>query len=118
MRLAPHARHLEVQLLADKYGNAIALSGRDCSVQRRHQKIIEEGPVLAASPEVWARMEQAAVALAKEVRRCYLTLCVCVLLCALCVSAVCPHSPMPLSVCPSPAGGLHECGHCGIPVYA
>lgn len=67
MRLAKAARHLEVQLLADEYGNAIALNGRDCSIQRRHQKIIEEGPPLAAPPEVWARMERAAVALAKAV---------------------------------------------------
>ena len=67
MRLADRSRHLEVQLLADAYGNAIALYGRDCSVQRRHQKIVEEGPVLAAPPATWARMERAAVALAKEV---------------------------------------------------
>lgn len=67
MKLAPRARHLEVQLLADQYGNAMALFGRDCSVQRRHQKIVEEGPVLAAPPEVWLEMERAAVRLAKEV---------------------------------------------------
>lgn len=70
MKLAPRARHLEVQLLADKYGDAIALSGRDCSVQRRHQKIVEEGPVLAAPPEQWAAMERAAINLAKEVCAC------------------------------------------------
>lgn len=67
MRLVQDARHLEVQIVADEYGDAIALYGRDCSVQRRHQKIIEEGPVIAAPPHVWKRLEQGAVALAKEV---------------------------------------------------
>jgi acetyl-CoA carboxylase/biotin carboxylase 1 len=67
MKLSTKSRHLEVQLLADEYGNAVALNGRDCSVQRRHQKIIEEGPPVAASPEVWNEMEKAAVSLAKAV---------------------------------------------------
>ena len=67
MKLAPRARHLEVQLLADEHGNAVALNGRDCSVQRRFQKIIEEGPPVAAKPEIWPQMEKAAVALAREV---------------------------------------------------
>lgn len=67
MKLASKSRHLEVQLLADEYGNAIALSGRDCSVQRRHQKIVEEGPVLAPSAEVWEQMMRAATRLAQEV---------------------------------------------------
>lgn len=67
MRLVTNARHLEVQLVADESGDAIALHGRDCSVQRRHQKIIEEGPVIAAPPFVWKQLEKAAVALAREV---------------------------------------------------
>lgn len=67
MKLSAQSRHLEVQLLADEYGDAIALNGRDCSIQRRHQKIIEEGPPIAAPSEVWYEMEKAAVALAKAV---------------------------------------------------
>ncbi|EJU03511.1 acetyl CoA carboxylase [Dacryopinax primogenitus] len=67
MKLAGFARHLEVQLLADQYGNAISLFGRDCSVQRRHQKIIEEAPVTIAKPERFEQMEKAAVRLAKLV---------------------------------------------------
>lgn len=67
MKLAKCARHLEVQLLADQYGNAISLFGRDCSIQRRHQKIIEEAPAVIAEPDVFEDMEKAAVRLAKMV---------------------------------------------------
>ncbi|XP_053621987.1 acetyl-CoA carboxylase isoform X1 [Plodia interpunctella] len=67
MKLARSARHLEVQLLADQYGNAISLFGRDCSIQRRHQKIIEEAPAAVAKPDVFIEMEKAAVRLAKMV---------------------------------------------------
>jgi len=70
MKMASRARHLEVQLLADRHGEAIALSGRDCSVQRRHQKIIEEGPPTAAPKDTFRRMELAAVSLAKTVGYC------------------------------------------------
>jgi len=67
MKLAGNARHLEVQLLADQYGNNISLFGRDCSVQRRHQKIIEEAPVTIANPETFHKMELAAVRLGQLV---------------------------------------------------
>ncbi|KAJ6219257.1 hypothetical protein RDWZM_005069 [Blomia tropicalis] len=67
MKLATCARHLEVQLLADTYGNAISLFGRDCSIQRRHQKIIEEAPCIIADADTFAEMEKAAVRLAKMV---------------------------------------------------
>lgn len=58
MQLAQHARHLEVQVLADEYGNAISLFSRDCSIQRRHQKIIEEAPATIAAPTVTEVMEK------------------------------------------------------------
>ncbi|PQE09301.1 acetyl- carboxylase protein [Rutstroemia sp. NJR-2017a BVV2] len=67
MKLAGNARHLEVQLLADQYGNNISLFGRDCSVQRRHQKIIEEAPVTIAKPSTFQAMEKAAVRLGRLV---------------------------------------------------
>ena len=67
MKLAGNARHLEVQLLADQYGNNISLFGRDCSVQRRHQKIIEEAPVTIAKAPTFKAMEDAAVRLGRLV---------------------------------------------------
>ncbi|CAD6505359.1 BgTH12-00850 [Blumeria graminis f. sp. triticale] len=67
MKLAGNARHLEVQLLADEYGNNISLFGRDCSVQRRHQKIIEEAPVTIAKTSTFQDMEKAAVRLGRLV---------------------------------------------------
>ncbi|XP_070619443.1 LOW QUALITY PROTEIN: acetyl-CoA carboxylase 2 [Erythrolamprus reginae] len=67
MKFLQHARHLEVQVLADQYGNAISLFSRDCSIQRRHQKIIEEAPATVAPPAVFEYMEKCAVRLAKMV---------------------------------------------------
>ena len=50
MKLAPPSRHLEVQLICDEYGGVASIYSRDCSVQRRHQKIVEEGPVSKVTP--------------------------------------------------------------------
>lgn len=64
-RYATGPRHIEIQLLADNHGNCVYLFERECSIQRRHQKLIEEAPSSVLSPELRERMGKCAVDVAK-----------------------------------------------------
>ncbi|KAK6590701.1 acetyl-carboxylase 2 [Cryptosporidium xiaoi] len=67
MRAVTKCRHLEVQILGDNYGDVFALSTRDCTIQRRHQKVIEEGPVTTVDKEIVKTIEKAAERMCKAV---------------------------------------------------
>ena len=66
-RFIERPRHIEFQILADRHGNVVHLGERDCSIQRRHQKVLEEAPSIAISSELRARMGETAVQAAKAV---------------------------------------------------
>lgn len=67
-RYIENARHIEVQILGDGQGNVVAAGERDCSLQRRHQKVVEESPAFAIPSEISAEMRQSAIRLASSVQ--------------------------------------------------
>ncbi len=69
-KFCENPRHVEIQIMGDKHGNVIHLGERDCSIQRRHQKLIEESPCPVLSQDIREKMGECAVAAAKAVNYC------------------------------------------------
>jgi len=67
MQLCQNNRHIEIQIVGDQHGNAVAFSGRDCSTQRRFQKIFEEAPPAVVPPETFKLMEKNAQKLTQSI---------------------------------------------------
>jgi acetyl-CoA carboxylase biotin carboxylase subunit len=63
----PNARHIEIQIIGDRFGNMVHLFERDCSLQRRYQKMVEEAPSPVVSPELRKKMCEAAISIAKHI---------------------------------------------------
>ncbi|KJP89997.1 hypothetical protein AK88_00453 [Plasmodium fragile] len=68
MKVCNNVRHIEIQVVGDMYGNVCSLSGRDCTTQRRFQKIFEEGPPSVVPPNIFREMEKASIRLTKMIK--------------------------------------------------
>ena len=67
-KLIQNPRHIEIQIMADNFGQTVHVFERDCSIQRRHQKVIEEAPAAQLAPELRQQMTDAAIAVAKAIQ--------------------------------------------------
>src|SRR5205814_3744799 len=66
-RYVERPRHVEIQILGDKHGNVVSLGERECSIQRRHQKVLEESPSTAVDPQLRRAMSDAALRFARAI---------------------------------------------------